>query len=560
MKPVIYGLLILLFAAFLRIYGVNWDQNQHLHPDERFLTMVATAAKVPETFSAYLDPAISTLNPYNIGHSFYVYGTLPITLNKLVVQGTRYDSYTHIVLAGRYMSAAFDLGTLLLVIAIAHLLTKQYKQDKRLPYMSGFLYAIAVLPIQNAHFFTVDSFLTFFITLSVACALRARFGQSVLFMSLGGVAFGFAMATKISALYALPLILGVGLISAIGQLRIMPRTLRLQNLLGWILGLCLFIVCAYSTLRLGDPHMFTSAAFTDITISPQFKQNIEQLKSYATPSLGLPPSVQWINKKPLLFPLQNMAIFGLGIIYFLFSLIGLGRMSTSKKPQLIFITLWVFGFFIYQGTRGVTSMRYFYPMYPYMALAAGIGLLYVMSYVDRNYKKPVFIILMALVLIWPLSFMAIYSRPHSRVTASEWIVQNVPSGSRIATEYWDDWLPLNLPNAPQRNYEGISLPVFNPDTPEKWIQLTRDLNRTDYYILTSNRGYGSIMPIPDHYPRMSAYYERLFAGDAGFEKVAEFTSYPTLNLGFVKLYFDDQWSEEAFTVYDHPKVTIFKRK
>lgn len=553
-------LIIFFFAALLRFYGVNWDQNQHLHPDERFLTMVATSAKVPPTLSEYLDPSQSTLNPYNIGHSFYVYGTLPITLNKLAVQGTRYDSYTDIVLVGRYMSAIYDLGTLLLIMIIAHMLVKQYKLNGRLPYMAGFLYAIAVLPIQNAHFFTVDACLTFFITLSVASALRARFGQSVIFMSLSGAAFGLALASKVSALYALPLVLGMATIGAIGQILSMQKRAKLQTTLGWVLGLCLFIVCSYFALRIGDPHIFASASFTDFTLSTQFKQNIEQLKSYATASVGFPPSVQWVNKKPILFPLQNMVIFGLGIVYFLFSLVGIARMSTSKKPQLILITLWMFGFFAYQGTRSVTSMRYFYPMYPYMALAAGIGLAYVFSYVDKNYKKPLFALIFALILIWPLSFMAIYTRPHSRVTASQWIVDNIPSGSRIATEYWDDWLPLNLPNAPTRHYEGISLYVFNPDTPEKWVQLTKDLNKTDYYILTSNRGYGSIMPLPEYFPRMSAYYERLFAGSAGFEKVAEFTSFPTLNLGFIQIPFDDQWSEEAFTVYDHPKVTVFKRK
>ena len=31
---------ILLFGGYFRTIGINWDSNQHLHPDERFLTMV----------------------------------------------------------------------------------------------------------------------------------------------------------------------------------------------------------------------------------------------------------------------------------------------------------------------------------------------------------------------------------------------------------------------------------------------------------------------------------------------------------------------------------------
>ena len=32
--------LILLAGAYLRTAGLDWDEGQHLHPDERFLTMV----------------------------------------------------------------------------------------------------------------------------------------------------------------------------------------------------------------------------------------------------------------------------------------------------------------------------------------------------------------------------------------------------------------------------------------------------------------------------------------------------------------------------------------
>ena len=36
-------ILVLGIGTYFRVIGLNWDQNQHLHPDERFLTMVESA-------------------------------------------------------------------------------------------------------------------------------------------------------------------------------------------------------------------------------------------------------------------------------------------------------------------------------------------------------------------------------------------------------------------------------------------------------------------------------------------------------------------------------------
>ena len=48
----------------------------HMHPDERFLTMVGTAIDWPASLSEYFDTASSPLSPANRGHEFFVYGTL----------------------------------------------------------------------------------------------------------------------------------------------------------------------------------------------------------------------------------------------------------------------------------------------------------------------------------------------------------------------------------------------------------------------------------------------------------------------------------------------------
>jgi hypothetical protein len=173
-------------------------------------------------------------------------------------------------------------------------------------------------------------------------------------------------------------------------------------------------------------------------------------------------------------------------------------------------------------------------------------------------------------------FSSIYLHKNSRVEASEWIYKNVPNGTSILSEHWDDALPLPMTTDFSKQYNGAQLPVFDQDTQDKWKVMNDLLNKSDYYIVSSNRGWGSITTVPQKYPLMSKFYKDLFAsschperrnvkrsegeGSVCFKKIKEFTSYPKLEIGNWKLEIDDHWADESFTVYDHPQVFVFKKE
>ena len=145
----------------------------------------------------------------------------------------------------------------------------------------------------------------------------------------------------------------------------------------------------------------------------------------------------------------------------------------------------------------------------------------------------------------------------TRVAASRWIYQNLPSGSAITFELWDDPVPLNIDghNA-SIEYNHIKMDNYWEDIPEKRDQLFAEIEQAQYIALTSNRLYGSIPRLPTRYPMTTRYYEALFSGELGFDKLIEFTSRPRL----FGIEINDDNSDESFTVYDHPKVTIFVKR
>ncbi|HIQ04690.1 MAG TPA: hypothetical protein EYH31_03240, partial [Anaerolineae bacterium] len=152
-----------------------------------------------------------------------------------------------------------------------------------------------------------------------------------------------------------------------------------------------------------------------------------------------------------------------------------------------------------------------------------------------------------------------YGHTHPWIVASRWIYDNVPDGSVIAVEHWDDSLPKPLPepnaNLGAHRYQQVTLPLYEEDTEQKYLTIKVALRQADYIMLASNRLYRSIPRLSERYPMTTKYYELLFAGKLGFEKVTEFTARPRL-FGFE---FMDDDADESFTVYDHPKPIIFKK-
>ncbi len=200
------GLILVLFvAAWFRLVGMGWDEGTHLHPDERFLTDVEALLQPTFSIKEYFSTATSPLNPHNWGKGFFVYGTLPIFVVRYVAEAlnticqssagctTNYVGYDGVYLVGRALSALADLGTVLVIYAIGRRL-----YDRRAALLAAALGALAVLPIQQAHFFTVDTFLTLFVALAFYFAVRVGPDGAKSHWVLFGISLGMALACKIS--------------------------------------------------------------------------------------------------------------------------------------------------------------------------------------------------------------------------------------------------------------------------------------------------------------------------------------------------------------------------
>ncbi|MGF1504110.1 MAG: DUF2298 domain-containing protein, partial [Anaerolineae bacterium] len=134
----------------------------------------------------------------------------------------------------------------------------------------------------------------------------------------------------------------------------------------------------------------------------------------------------------------------------------------------------------------------------------------------------------------------------------------VLAGSTIAVEgTWDDPVPVNVPGYAirTRQYHEIAFEMALEDTPAKRERLQYVLDNADYITISSNRFYDSLARNPQRWPMTLAYYDALFSGQLGLELVSDFTS--RHNIGPIEFYDDE--ADEAWTVYDHPRVFVFRK-
>jgi hypothetical protein len=242
-------LIVLVVAGWLRLTNVDWDEYHHFHPDERYISWVATTVRLPEDWSTALNPSQSTFNPFfwppavdntgvvvetsrprdfAYGHLFLYMGVAAADLVNTVgptiapylpdgwflttdILNSRLEGpYTHITIIGRVLAALFDMGTIVLL----------YLLGKRLFHpavglLAGTFLALNVMHIQLAHFFTSDPFMTFFVVLSLlgmvsALDRRLTLRRRKVWLLIGAIGVGLAIGNKFSAIMlGLPLALTI---------------------------------------------------------------------------------------------------------------------------------------------------------------------------------------------------------------------------------------------------------------------------------------------------------------------------------------------------------------
>ncbi|MCG2768639.1 MAG: DUF2298 domain-containing protein, partial [Anaerolineae bacterium] len=596
-------LAILLVGAAYRFVGVSWGESTHLHPDERFLTMVTTSLQWPTGLKEYFDTATSPLNPHNRGHGFYVYGTFPVFLTKFVGGLVGKTGYDGVDIVGRALSAAFDLGGVFLVYLIGRRL-----YGRREGLLASLLAAVTVLSIQSSHYYTVDSFTGFFITLTFYFAVRVAQGVgwgSFLWM---GVAYGFAVAGKVnSALLGVVIaVAGLVRVARILQMRVpavADALLSFRQVIGGIslslriesvgdepvrdrhwfvvaarVGLALFCVLliAVVVFRVVQPYAFQGPSPLSFKLAERYKQNMEEVSRLVSGESDYPPAHQWTDRTPWVFPWVNMVRWGMGIPLGLVAWVGWllagYLLCWRRRGEHLLPWIWTTIYFGYQGAQFAKTIRYYLPVYPQLILFGAWLLIWLWDKAKAarhryasawtRYAPAAAGALMLLVvvgtLLWATAFTSIYTRTLTRVAATRWIYANVPLGTTVANEMWDDPIPLRIDGKDGFGpgmYTGIQMEPYWEDTPEKLEKFLEWLEQTDYIFLTSNRLYESIPRLPMRFPMTTEYYRLLFAEELGFRRVQTFTSRPQL----WGIEINDDQAEESFTVYDHPKVIIFQK-
>lgn len=524
-------------ALILRIYGINWDQGYHLHPDERMLIMVTEKLDF-----------FKNLNP-----NFFNYGSLPMYLLRLFSPEGNYDS---LLLSGRKLSIVFDLLTIIFIYKITKILSSSPLSSRRksgsnkIALLSSFLYAISFFPIQNSHFFVVDVFLTTFTTILVYLLLKLSLQAKRNNLVLIGIVFAAMLSTKFTAIIFYPIIIGVIMLKTVKKFRNLILSLLIFHLS--------FAICHF---------LFMPYAYIDF---PKFTSDIKlQLQMNSNPYI-FPYTLQYVETTPYFYYLKNIFLWGLGPFISTLSLFGLMSLRSVnwRRSNLFLFFVFYFFYFLIVGRSSVKFMRYMLPMYPFFTILAAYGFYTLLSPRRRSGSRlkiihwiPAFAG-MTIMIIWTMMFVSIYFRPHTRITATEWMLKNIPVGSTIAVEHWDDRLPIFGSN--NYNFEELTL-YDQPDDNAKWKILNDKLENSDYLVIASNRLYVPLQNLVDCqkyqkcYPKTAEYYKKLFDNKLTFEKTAEFSVYPKLEVGDWKLEIHDDSADESFTVYDHPKIMIFKK-
>ena len=596
---------ILLVAACLRFYGLAWDGGYLFHPDERKILLVVSELRLPANAFEFFS-SDSPLNP-----KFFAYGSFPIYLLRILGALAPTPSFAvpwredfvGLALLGRALSALFELGTIVLTFLLARRL-----YDATTGLIASACIAVTVLHIQLSHFYAVDTLLTLLVVATMFFAARfAQMGKRRDAIALG-IAFGLALATKVSAA-PLVVVIGIAVVRAkadkgtwrqgdLGKDHLISLSPRLpvvktwlkelwseRATLGGILAVALTAFIITQPYALLDPIRYFGQIGTESLVARGW--------------LDYPYTRQYADTLPFVYPIAQSSIWGMGLPLGIFAWLGSAlfawRFWRERDWRDGFILSWALVYFLIVGAQYAKYLRYLLPLLPFLFLMAAASFRFQGSrfkvsrtlaphasagVTHRALLLTACCLLLTLSLAYALAFTSLYSREHPWLTISKWMYANIPSNATIAVEHWDDVLPVPMRVADTAHvpseYKTLTLPMYDDDNATKLETLVNTLSESDYIVLATQRLSAPITRLPQRYPISSRYYRLLFGEQLGFELAASAVNgialdgvviaddrfdgiAPPLFSASDALVWNWGRADESFTVYDHPLPLVFKK-
>ena len=581
---------VLLAGMALRTWNVNFDGGLNSHPDERSTTcFYAPTIGWPSSVDEFLDPERSPLNPlwdrHNDRRRSFTYGHFPLymgilsgellsrlarpasllplpdrTISMMERANTACEG---VAFAGRLMMALLDTLTIFLLFLLGRRL---YGAVTGL--LAATLYAFTAQAVQLSHFFAMDPASTTFVVLAVyggVLMVQERSRRGVFW---AGVGAGLAISSKFSALPVLAIPVTATLIGLWTDSRqyLMHGEERRDG--SAFSSLFMSLLVAAVTFFVSSPYAVLDwVSFIHATLVEQGRM--------VRGVVDFPFTRQYRNTTPYLYFIQQQVVWGMGLPLGLVALAGstwalLKLVFLRARPGEFIVWAWLVPYFGITGAFLAKFNRYMSPVLPFVLLFAAALIVWLLQLRARPKlqlaaRLPAALLATIAVgggLFWSLAYTnGVYASEHTWVTASRWVYANVPSGSVILWESWDDPLPKRIPGEPgmdmgSHGLRHIDWSPYEEDTREKYEILRERLQEADYVIYSSKRIYESVDELPARYPMTNRYYDLMFDEQLGFVLAVDFTSPPRL-LG---LDFPDHDADESWTLYDHPRVTIFAKE
>jgi 4-amino-4-deoxy-L-arabinose transferase-like glycosyltransferase len=467
--------LILVIAAVLRFWALGAGIPYSIGVDEpelmnRAVEMMRTGDFNPRFFDY---------------PGFYIYVQLVVACARFLAGATVGEwtslndvSPTDFYVWGRAVTAFLGTATVYLVYLAGT------RWGTRYAALAAGLFAVMPLHVRESHFVLTDVPATFLVTLALVLSLRASEHARASAFAWAGAAAGLAGATKYPGALSLmlPLI----------AVWMTPGTRPSR------------LVACLAVLGSGVGAFLLAAPYTILDL-PGFLNGYAHLASYY--SGAQPPDPTWLVYLKHLRNSLHWPAFLMVTAGFVLAIARSVRGSGRVRWMLVAVFPVVFFWFVSRQT--LIYARYLLPMIPFLCILAAAAVVSGVSLLRRfdipRAPRTALIAALTVAALLPPAVQAIgWNRMVSQTStvdqAHQWIIENIPKGSKLAIET----RVLLLAEYKTLNSPRLVMDHRSPGEYEAYVA------QGYQYLVATSGGYGKALEAPHQYPDLYAAYMRLF--------------------------------------------------